>query len=113
MDISIIDHMRIGRKDVETYWVKESMMPRIIKFIENELKNGGQAYIVTPLIEESDKMDFQNAVDLYQQLSTSFSIPMKMGLLHGLLSNQEKVDVTAVFINNKCNQLMFSFMIYV
>lgn len=113
MDISIIDQMPIGRKEVETYWVKESMMPRIIKFIENEVKNGGQAYIVTPLIEESDKMDFQNAVDLYQQLSTSFSIPMKMGLLHGRLSNQEKEEVMEAFVNNKLNLLVSTTVIEV
>src|SRR5699024_257225 len=56
MDMSIIDQMPVGRKEVETFWVKETLMPRIIKFIEKEIKNGGQAYVIAPLIEESDKI---------------------------------------------------------
>ena len=106
MDMSIIDQMPVGRKPVETFWVKETLMPRILKFIEKEVKNGGQAYVITPLIEESDKMDIQNAVDLYQQFTTAFSIPMKIGLLHGRLTNAEKDEVMQDFANNKINLLV-------
>lgn len=106
MDVSIIDQMPVGRKEVETYWVKESMIPRIIKFIEKEIKSGSQAYVIAPLIEESEKMDFQNAVDLYQQLSISFQIPIKMGLLHGRLGTQEKEEVMQDFVQNKIDLLV-------
>lgn len=106
MDMSIIDQMPVGRKPVETFWVKETLMPRILKFIEKEVQNGGQAYVITPLIEESDKMDIQNAVDLYQQLTTAFSIPMQIGLLHGRLTNVEKDEVMQNFANNKINLLV-------
>lgn len=106
MDMSIIDQMPVGRKPVETFWVKETLMPRILKFIEKEVENGGQAYVITPLIEESDKMDIQNAVDLYQQFTTAFSIPMQIGLLHGRLTNAEKDEVMQDFANNKINLLV-------
>lgn len=106
MDMSIIDQMPVGRKPVETFWVKETLMPRILKFIEKEVKNGGQAYVIAPLIEESDKMDIQNAVDLYQQFTTAFSIPMKIGLLHGRLTNAEKDEVMQDFAHNKINLLV-------
>ena len=106
MDMSIIDQMPVGRKEVETFWVKETLMPRIIKFIEKEIKNGGQAYVIAPLIEESDKIDIQNAVDLYHQLSSAFSIPVEIGLLHGRLTNAEKDEVMQDFATNKINLLV-------
>lgn len=106
MDMSIINQMPVGRKEVETFWVKETLMPRIIKFIEKEIKNGGQAYVIAPLIEESDKIDIQNAVDLYHQLSSAFSIPVEIGLLHGRLTNAEKDEVMQDFATNKINLLV-------
>ena len=106
MDMSIIDQMPVGRKSVETFWVKESMMPRIINLIEKEVKSGGQAYIIAPLIEESDKLDIQNAVDLYQNLSNAFSIPIEIGLLHGRLTPSEKDEVMQAFAENKVQVLV-------
>lgn len=113
MDMSIIDQMPQGRKEIETFWVKESMFPRIITFIEKEIKKGGQAYIVTPLIEESDKIDIQNAVDLYQHLSNTFSGSIRTGLLHGRLTNIEKEQVMQEFADNKINVLISTTVIEV
>lgn len=55
MDVSVIDEMPAGRKRIETYWVKHDMLERILAFIDKELKKGRQAYVICPLIEESDK----------------------------------------------------------
>lgn len=106
MDMSTIDQMPLGRKEIETYWVKESMFPRIINFIEKEVRNGGQAYIIAPLIEESDKIDIQNAVDLYHHLSGAFKTPVNIGLLHGRLANDEKEDVMGKFAENEVQVLV-------
>src|SRR5699024_2138772 len=65
MDVSIIDELPSGRKKVETYWSKENMFERILSFIGKRITDGEQAYVICPLIEESDKLDIQNAVDLF------------------------------------------------
>ncbi|SEN60623.1 ATP-dependent DNA helicase RecG [Amphibacillus marinus] len=106
MDVSTIDQMPIGRKPIETFWVKDSMMPRLISFIEKEVAKGHQGYVITPLIEESDKLDIQNAVDLYQQLDMTFAGKLKVDLLHGRLSNDEKDQVMKSFARNETQLLV-------
>jgi ATP-dependent DNA helicase RecG len=66
MDVSIIDEMPAGRKEIETHWVKKELFDQIIKRMVIELQAGRQAYVICPLIEESDKLDVQNAVG-YEQ----------------------------------------------
>lgn len=72
MDVSVIDEMPAGRKRIETYWVKHDMLERILAFIDKELKKGRQAYVICPLIEESDKLDVQNAIDVHSMLTHAF-----------------------------------------
>jgi len=106
MDVSVIDQMPVGRKPVETFWVKQNMLTRILTFIEKEVNKGHQAYVVTPLIEESDKMDIQNAVDLYQQLSVFYDGRLALDLMHGRLSNDEKDEVMRRFSKNESQVLV-------
>lgn len=113
MDVSIIDEMPVGRKPVETFWVKDNMLDRILAFIEKEVNKGHQAYIVTPLIEESDKMDIQNAVDLYQQLAVYYDSRVSIGLLHGRMTNDEKDAVMKEFTEGKCDVLVSTTVIEV
>ncbi len=79
MDVSIIDEMPAGRKAIETYWAKPEMLERF-SFVEKELKKGHQAYVICPLIEESDKLDVQNAIDVHTTLSHYFHNRYKVGL---------------------------------
>ncbi|WP_112180809.1 ATP-dependent DNA helicase RecG [Paraliobacillus zengyii] len=106
MDVSQIDEMPVGRKTVETYWVKENMLPRLLQFIQKEVDSGYQAYVICPLIEESDKIDIQNAVDLYNQLQNTFPSSTKVGLLHGRLHSDEKEDVMQQFAANEIHVLV-------
>src|SRR5699024_10774927 len=87
MDVSLIDEMPQGRKEIETYWTRENTFERVLRFIQKRINAGEQAYVVCPLIEESDKLDIQNAVDLYHQLESFYSIEINVGLLLGRLSN--------------------------
>ena len=68
MDVSIIDEMPAGRKAIETYWVKQEMLDRVLWIYDKELRKGHQAYVICPLIEESDKLDVQNAIDVHSAL---------------------------------------------
>lgn len=113
MDVSSIKQMPKGRKKVETYWIKESMFERVLQFILKKIKEGEQAYIVSPLIEESEVLDYQNAVDLYHQLREYFPPDVHIGLLHGKLHQDEKESIMKQFVNNEINLLVATTVIEV
>ncbi|MFB1081148.1 ATP-dependent DNA helicase RecG [Jeotgalibacillus sp. JSM ZJ347] len=106
MDVSIIDEMPAGRKPIETYWVKENMMNRILSFIEKELAKGRQAYVICPLIEESDKLDVQNAIDVHAQLALYYAGRYEAGLMHGRLHPEEKEAIMKQFAENNTHILV-------
>ncbi|MCJ7839604.1 ATP-dependent DNA helicase RecG [Lederbergia sp. NSJ-179] len=106
MDVSVINEMPAGRKKVETHWVKHKMLNRVLEFIDNELAKGRQAYIICPLIEESDKLDVQNAIDVYELLSQYFKDKYQIGLMHGKLPSKEKEDVMRAFSVNQIQLLV-------
>src|SRR5690625_500740 len=68
MDISVIDELPKGRKEIETYWVKDNMFERVLQLIKKRVAAKEQAYIVSPLIEESEAFDYENAINLYNKL---------------------------------------------
>ncbi|OEG00344.1 ATP-dependent DNA helicase RecG [Vulcanibacillus modesticaldus] len=105
MDVSTIDELPLGRKKIETYWVKPDAFSRVLEFIDKQINLGRQAYVICPLIEESDKLDVQNAIDIHALLSDHFP-NFRVGLLHGRLSSKEKDEVMTQFKDNKINILV-------
>jgi ATP-dependent DNA helicase RecG len=101
MDVSIIDEMPAGRKAIETYWAKHDMLERVLGFMEKELIKGRQAYVICPLIEESEKLDVQNAIDVHSILTHHFQNRFLVGLMHGRLSSTEKEEVMKAFAENE------------
>jgi ATP-dependent DNA helicase RecG len=101
MDVSIIDEMPAGRKAIETYWAKHDMLQRVLGFMEKELVKGRQAYVICPLIEESEKLDVQNAIDVHMILTHHFEQRFNVGLMHGRLSTAEKEEVMRAFSENE------------
>ena len=92
MDVSIINQLPQGRKPVETFLMDSSKLDRALGFIqENILDQGQQAYVITPLIEESEAMDVQNAVEVYHLWQHHFKGRANVGLMHGRLSQAEKM----------------------
>jgi ATP-dependent DNA helicase RecG len=106
MDVSVIDEMPAGRKDIETYWTKANTFDRVLGFIEKHVNNGEQAYIICPLIEESEKLDIQDAVDLYNQLVEYYPSTINVGLMHGRLPADEKEQVMKQFAVNDVQVLV-------
>jgi ATP-dependent DNA helicase RecG len=106
MDVSIIDEMPAGRKTIETYWAKPEMLERVLAFVEKELIKGHQSYIICPLIEESDKLDVQNAIDVHTTLTHYFQNRFKVGLMHGRLSSEEKDSIMKAFGANEVQVLV-------
>ncbi|MCK1996200.1 ATP-dependent DNA helicase RecG [Psychrobacillus psychrodurans] len=97
MDVSIIDEMPAGRKKIETHWMKPDQLNKLIARLKNELAGGRQAYIICPLIEESEKLDVQNAVDVYNMMSEELKGNSTVGLMHGRLHSDEKEAVMRDF----------------
>lgn len=106
MDVSVIDELPAGRKQIETYWVKHDMLERILAFVDKELRKGRQAYIICPLIEESDKLDVQNAIDVHSMLTEAYRGKWSIGLMHGKLASDEKDQVMRDFTSNEVQILV-------
>lgn len=113
MDVSIIDELPSGRKKIETYWAKENMFERILSFIGKRITDGEQAYVICPLIEESDKLDIQNAVDLFHQLQEYYPSDIQIGLLHGRLETSKKDKIMKAFVQNEIQVLVSTTVIEV
>ncbi len=106
MDVSIIDEMPAGRKEIDTHWMKEDQLHKIIVRLTRELANGRQAYIICPLIEESEKLDVQNVVDVYTMMSAALGKDYTVGLMHGRLHSDEKEGVMREFSEGKVQVLV-------
>lgn len=105
MDVSTLSERPKGRKPISTYWVKHEMMDRVLGFISREVSQGRQAYVICPLIEESDKLDVQNAIDLYVSMQQAFP-DFRVGLLHGRMTAAEKDEVMRAFYENEVQLLV-------
>ena len=112
LDISIIDELPPGRKPVKTYAVGEDMRKRIYAFLDKHIKNGSQAYVVCPLIEESEKTDLANAEDVYKTLKQIFP-QYSVGLIHGKMKATEKDAIMQAFVENKIQILVSTTVIEV
>lgn len=105
MDISTLDELPAGRKPIETYWTTPSMWKQVLALLEREFRKGRQAYVISPLIEESEKIDYQNAIDLHLQLTKAFP-NRNVGLMHGKLSSKEKDEIMRDFLEHKIDLLV-------
>ncbi len=112
LDVSIIDELPPGRKPVKTYAVSEDMRKRIYAFLDKHIKNGSQAYVVCPLIEESEKSDLANAEDIYKRLKMIFP-QLSVGLIHGRMKTAEKEQVMQDFVENRIQILVSTTVIEV
>ena len=106
MDVSIIDELPAGRKEIETHWLKKEQLNSVLMRMAQELQAGRQAYVITPLIEESDKLDVQNAVDAFEHLKMYFGQRFEVGLMHGKLHPDEKDAVMRAFSEGKIHVLV-------
>lgn len=97
MDMSIIDELPPGRKEIETYFIKSDKKERMYDFVKKQLDQGRQAYIICPLVEESEKLELSAAVETYEILSSTYFSGYRIGLLHGKMTPSEKEGVMQRF----------------
>jgi len=90
LDISIIDEMPPGRRPIETRHVTEDHVERVYTFLKQQVEAGRQAYVVYPVIEESETQAMKAAQQMYEHLSQRVFPSIRVGLLHGRLKTDEK-----------------------
>lgn len=100
LDVSVIDELPAGRKPIQTIHRYDSHRLQVFGFIQHEIQKGRQVYIVYPLIEESEKMDFKDLMDGYESITRAFpEIPL--GILHGKMKPADKDFEMARFVKNE------------
>jgi ATP-dependent DNA helicase RecG len=105
LDVSIIDEQPPGRTPIETRMTTQPHLPGVWEFVRREVNGGHQAYIVYPVIEES-KLELKAAIEEFERLSREVFPKLKLGLLHGRLSSEEKETVMQQFRKNEVQILV-------
>ncbi len=112
LDISVLDELPKGRQPVKTYHVPTSYHERIYKFIRKNIATGQQAYIVCPLVSESDS-DLVPATEYYDYLKSTYFADCTLGLLHGQMKPKDKDAVMARFYSGEIQLLISTVVIEV
>jgi ATP-dependent DNA helicase RecG len=113
LDVSIIDEMPQNRKKIITVLRGEKKLPEIYQFIKDKAKENYQTFIVYPLVEESDKLDLKAATKYYDELSNTHLKELRLGLIHGRMTWQEKEEMMFKFLHKEFNVLVATTVIEV
>ncbi len=114
LDISVIDELPPGRKPIRTEHRFDSNRLRVLKFIRDEIALGRQIYIVFPLIQESEKMDYKDLMDGYESISIEFPLPQyAVSILHGKMKPEDKASEMERFVRGKTNIMVATTVIEV
>ncbi len=112
-DLSIIDEMPPGRQEIITRIVPEKKRIDAYRWIEDQIKKGRQAFVICPLIDESDFLGVKSVTKEYEFLKRDIFPNLNIGLLHGKLKQEEKDQIMADFKDNKINVLVSTSVIEV
>ncbi|MGO1477727.1 ATP-dependent DNA helicase RecG [Senegalia sp. (in: firmicutes)] len=113
LDISIIDELPPGRQKIDTYAVSENMKMRAFEFLRKQIDEGRQAYIVCPLVEESETLDIKSATEVYEEMKELYGQNYNVGLLHGKMKPKEKDEIMKRFKENSIQILISTTVIEV
>ena len=114
LNVSIIDEMPPGRQKIDTRWVPEGKRQDIYQFIEKQIAQGRQAYLVYPLVEESEKLeDLKAATEMAEHFQNDVFPHLKVGLIHGRMRAEEKQEIMERFKSNEINILVSTTVIEV
>jgi len=114
LDVSIIDELPPGRKEVKTFHKYDSSRPDLYAFLETEIDKGRQVYIVYPLIEESEALDLRNLQDGYERILQRFPRPnYQISIVHGRMKNEAKDHEMQRFVKGKTDIMVATTVIEV
>lgn len=113
LDVSTIKGMPPGRKTVKTLIPEPEKWPSVWDFLRKQLKNGRQAYIVSPLVEENEDLDLNSATEAFEELKNGELSSFNLGLLHGKMKKEEQQLIMADFRSGKIDALISTVVIEV
>lgn len=106
LDVTVIGQLPAGRKRIVTRLCREYEKPDVFRFLSREIEKGRQAYLVYPLVEESEKLDLKAATESFRQLRDELLPDIRMGLIHGQMPSDEKERVMAAFRSGELDLLV-------
>jgi ATP-dependent DNA helicase RecG len=113
LEISVIEELPPGRQPIETRWLLPRERERAYAFLRHQIEKGRQAFVLYPLIEESDKVEARAAVEEYERLQQSVFPDLQLELLHGRMKGKEKDAVMTRFRQGETNILVSTSVIEV
>ena len=113
LDLSLLDERPPGRQPIRTALRPEQARPKVLEFIREQVAEGRQAYLVYPLVEESEVMDLKSATEEYERLRAEVFPDLRLGLLHGQLAAEEKDRVMLAFAAGELDVLVSTTVIEV
>ena len=114
LNVSIIDELPPGRQQIKTYWIREKGREKLYATVRKEIQRGQQAYVVYPLVEESEKLEeLKAATEMASHLQNEVFPDLRVGLLHGQMKSIEKQEVMANFKARRINILVATTVIEV
>ncbi len=106
LDLSVISELPPGRQEIKTKWLKPNQRESAYAFIRKQVAEGRQAFIICPLVEESEAIEAKAATAEYEHLSWEVFPDLKLGLIHGRLASQDKDDAMQRFHSGEFNILV-------
>ncbi|MBO5524293.1 MAG: ATP-dependent DNA helicase RecG [Roseburia sp.] len=106
LDISVVDEVPAKRLPIKNCVVNKGYRPKAYAFIENEVKNGHQAYVICPLVEESENIEAENVTDYAKKLRAEFPPEIQLGVLHGQMKPEQKNKIMEQYVNNEIQVLI-------
>jgi len=113
MDVTTINEMPPGRLPIKTYWIRKKQLKNLMNTIMKELKKDSQIYVISPLIEESDALDLENATRLAEIYRQTFSPAYRVALLHGRMQAIDKEEIMQQFKKHEIDILVSTTVIEV
>lgn len=113
LDISVIDELPAERLPIKNCVVDESYRPNAYKFIENQVYAGRQAYVICPMVEDSENIEAENVIDYAKKLSGELPDDIKVEYLHGKMKASQKNEIMKKFSKNEINVLVSTTVIEV
>ena len=114
LNVSVIDELPPGRQQIKTYWIKEKDREKLYTTVRKEIQLGRQAYVVYPLVEESEKLEeLKAATEMASHLQNDVFPDLRVGLLHGQMKSIEKQEVMTEFKDRRTDILVSTTVIEV
>jgi ATP-dependent DNA helicase RecG len=113
LDTSVLDELPPGRQEIKTRWITSAERDKAYKHLRREISKGRQAYVVCPLVDESEKVDLPSAEEMYVKLGSEIFPDLRVTLIHGKMPPREKDAVMVAFRNHEYDILVATAVIEV